>query len=305
MTSKKLLLLSAIAIPALGLLTSSTLDSNGKFANTGSPGEQTCSQATCHGAGNGNGSTGGLPDNGGPGSIAISANPAFSGGQYVPNTTYHMTITVSETGKSLFGFDFEALDNSGATTFTNNAVGTITITDATHTRKGQPVQVINGSPVFGRMNVTHQTGGGATANLATFNFDWKAPASGIVNMYVAGNAANGDALENAQDNVYTTTMQLSPQGSTGIVSHSADLFLEAYPNPASDVLMVRVQMPHEGFINLDLYSLDGKLVRSLADKKAVPGTFVQPFSTEGLAKGVYVLRASADTFSKTQRIVIN
>ncbi len=307
MNTKKLLILSMVAIPAIALLTSSTLDSNGKFINSGSPGENTCSASNCHGAGNGQLSTGGLPDNGGPGSLTITSNPAFvSGNQYVPNTVYHMTINVSETGKSLFGFDFEALDNSGNTNpFTNNSVGTFSITDAAHTRKGQPAQIVNGQPVFGRWNVTHQTNGGAFVNAASFNFDWKAPASGTVNLYASGNASNGDGLENAQDNVYTKTLQLTASG-VGIASVKEDnLMLDVFPNPATDLIMLRLNLPKENNVSIRLFSLDGKLVKTFADKKAVPAMYMDSFSTEGLAKGMYVLSIATETLNKTKRIVIN
>ncbi|HXB40971.1 MAG TPA: choice-of-anchor V domain-containing protein [Bacteroidia bacterium] len=308
MKTKKLLLTSLVVIPAIALFTSSTLDSSGKLINSGSPGEYTCSQANCHGAGNGQGSTGGLPDNGGPGSLIITSNPAFNGGnQYVPNTVYHMTIKVSEAGKSLFGFDFEALDNSGNTDpFTNNSVGTLTITDATHTRKGQPAHIVSGQPVFGRWNVTHQTNGGAFANSASFNFDWQAPASGTVNLYAAGNAANGDGLANAMDNVYSKTLQLSVFNGTGIANVNTDnILMDVFPNPAGDLITVRLHLVKEDNVNIQLFSLDGKLVKTFADKKAVPAMFIQSFSTEGLAKGIYILRTGTESFTKTQRIVIN
>ena len=150
MKTKNLLLSSMIAIPAIAFLTSGTMDSNGKLSNAGAPGESTCSQSGCHGAGNGNGTTGGLADNAGPGSITLTSSPSITANQYVPNTTYHITIKVSETGKNLFGFSFEALDNSGNTNpAVNNAVGTVTITDATHARVGQPFGT-------GRLAVTHQ-----------------------------------------------------------------------------------------------------------------------------------------------------
>jgi hypothetical protein len=47
------------------------------------------------------------------------------------------------------------------------------------------------------------------------------------------------------------------------------------------------------------------LVKTFADKKAVPAMFMQSFSTEGLAKGIYILRAGAESFTKMQRVLIN
>ncbi len=58
------------------LLTSETHDSSGKLISAGGPGEGTCSTTGCHGAGNGNGTSGGLADNAGPGNITLVSVPA-------------------------------------------------------------------------------------------------------------------------------------------------------------------------------------------------------------------------------------
>jgi hypothetical protein len=307
MKPRQLLLRTCCALLILVVCTSAMIatrivvDSNGKLGNAGSPGEFTCSEAGCHGAGDGNSTTGGLPDNGGPGSITLTTNPAFAAGnQYVPGTTYSVTITVSETGKSLFGFSFEALDNSGSTnTSVNNAVGTVTITDGVHTRVGQPFGT-------GRVAVTHQAHGGAFANSATFNFNWTAPASGIVNLYYDGNADNGDGLADAQDNVYSHTLQISPAPATGIAPLTEPaLALEVFPNPANDLFTVRFRMSISHTIDLRLYSLEGKFIKILSSKEAGAGLFSESYSTKGLAKGFYLIKIVSNGVTATQRLMVN
>lgn len=312
MKTKTLLLSSLIAIPVIGLLTSSTLvDSNGKLGNTGAPGEFTCSQSGCHGAGDGpnasgNPTTGGLADNGGPGNVTITSVPAFAGGnQYVPNTTYSITITVSQTGINLFGFSFEAVDNSGSTnTSVDNTVGTITITDPTHTRLNHPL--VSTTPlVFGRWCATHQTNGGAFANSANFNFNWTAPASGIVNIYYDGNAADGDGYSDAQDNVYAKSLQISP-GTTGIASvNNHNSSVEIFPNPSTDLFTVRFTMNEANDVDMQLYSVDGKSLKTLVSKKVASGMFTQSFSTEGLTTGFYFVRINMGGQTETHQIFVN
>ena len=300
MKTKTLLLSSLIAIPAIALLTSSTLDSSGKLGNSGAPGESTCSQSGCHGAGNGNSTTGGLPDNGGPGSITLTSSPVLTGNQYVPNTVYHITITVSETGKSLFGFDFEALDNSGSTNASvNNSVGTVTITDAIHTRKGQPFGT-------GRLTVTHKPNGGAFANSATFNFDWTAPATGTVNLYYDGNASNGDGFSDAGDNVYAHSLKLTPAGTTGIAeANTSNFSVETFPNPATDMFTVRFNLEKTQNVDIQLFSIDGKLIKNLANKKVAAGMFTETFNTEGMTHGLYLVRINFEGKNQTQRLLVN
>jgi hypothetical protein len=326
MKTKTLLLSSLIAIPALALLTSSTIDTdgkakkeialpkmalrtlnmvdtNGKLGNTGTPGEFTCSQATCHGAGNGSSTTGGLPDNGGPGSITLTSIPAFVGGnQYVPNTTYSITITVSQHGIGHFGFGFEALNNSGSTnTSINNAVGTITITDPIHTREGQPFGT-------GRNCATHQTNGGAFTNAANFNFNWTAPTAGTgtVNLYYDGIAADGDKLPDSQDNVYAHTLQLTPTGATFISTvNNHNSLVEIFPNPTTDVFTIRFNMNDANDVDAQLYSVDGKSLKTLANKKVAAGMFTESFSTEGLTTGFYFIRINMGGHTETHQIFVN
>jgi len=321
MKTKTLLFSSLLAIPLIALLTSTTVDTtgtasseiavsktalsmvvdtNGKLSNTGAPGEFTCSQLGCHGAGNGTSSTGGLPDNGGSGGITLTSTPAFMGNQYVPNTTYSITITISQHGISHFGFSFEALDNSGSTnTSINNAVGTVTITDPVHTRKGQPFGT-------GRLCVTHQTDIGAFSNTTTFNFNWTAPTTGTVNLYYDGTAADGDKLPDATDNVYAQSMQLIPVSATDIVNlNSHNSSVDIFPNPASDMLTVCFNMDIANNIDMQLYSLDGKSIKTLANKKVAAGVFKESFSTEGLVRGFYLLRINTGGVAQTHQIFVN
>jgi len=321
MKTKTLLFSSLLAIPVVALLTSSTIDAsgvgnkeiavskttlnlvvdtNGKLSNTGAPGEFTCSQATCHGAGNGTSSTGGLPDNGGSGSIVLAAVPAFTGNHYVAGTTYSISITVSQHGINHFGFSFEALDNSGNTNpSVNNAVGTVTITDPIHTRKGQPFGT-------GRMCVTHQNNGGASSNAAVFNFNWTAPATGTVNLYYDGIAANGDKLPDAADNVYAQTLQLSPGSTTDIVGlNSHNSSIEVFPNPSTDMFTVRFTTEAASNVEMQLYSLDGKSIKTLTNKKVNAGVFKESFSTEGLVRGFYLLRINTGGITQTHQVFVN
>lgn len=309
MKNKKLLLATLIAIPALGLFTSGTLDNgghgsvlnnNGILAAVGSPGDPgTCSDVSCHGAGNGNSTTGGLPDNGGPGNITISANPAFLfGNQYVPGQLYHMSVTVSQPGAGLFGFSTAILDNSGNTDLhINNTAGTITVTDAIRTRTGQAYGT-------GRKYITHKTNAGLSANSSTFTFDWTAPASGIVNMYYAGIGADNNGIEDAGDNVYTGTTQLS-QAVSGIGQNNPSLDLKVYPNPARDNFTVKFRVDGTSNVKVQLYGLNGQAVRTFLNEVLPAGEFSQTFDTDGISKGLYLLKITSATTNEYKRIIIN
>ncbi len=197
MKKKSLLIISLAIIILIVIHNAAFSDSNGMNRHSGTLDENTCSEAGCHGAGNGNGSTGGLPDNGGPGSIALTSN--IPANIYTPGTTYSMTITLTEAGCQHFGFSGVAV-NSGM----SNS-GTMTATDAAHT------QVQN----YSRLYITHQAppqGVFLTTNPAVINFNWKAPTTneGPVTFYYDGIAANNNQLNDAGDNVYKGSMTFNP-----------------------------------------------------------------------------------------------
>jgi Secretion system C-terminal sorting domain/HYR domain/SprB repeat len=166
---------SLIAVSMI-LLSHTTFNENGKAGVTGAPGETGCNASGCH--------TGV-----GAGSVSLTSDIPLNG--FVPGTTYNMTLTVSEMGKSLFGMGLEALNAAG----TNG--GTLAVTNAS-------TKLL---PKGARQNVVHQFNGGAVADTKAFTFSWTAPAagSGDVSFYFAGIAANGDGSEGPEDNAYMGT----------------------------------------------------------------------------------------------------
>jgi Secretion system C-terminal sorting domain len=197
---KKKLLSGIIACSIiLTAISISLSDSTGKFIASGATNENTCSQSGCHGAGQG-----GLADNVGPGSIAISCSN-MPGWVYTPGQVYHLTVTVSQSACNLFGFSSLAVNNANA-----NA-GSMVVTDNVHTRSGTPYGSV-------KNYITHtgltsaSPGTATTSNPAIFNYDWTAPAinMGPIRFYFDGLAANNNLLEDAGDNVYSSSQVITP-----------------------------------------------------------------------------------------------
>ena len=162
---KKAITYFLLLFTSVGVFYQMFSNANGASSQTSAPGEVTCSQQGCHGAGNGEGSSGGLADNAGGGSVVITG----ISGTYVPGTVYHINVRVNQLGAGKFGFNCEALDAS------NGSAGTLTITQSgTWLRSG-----INGT----RQGVSqgHNGTSGPTAGVGTdyfdFTFDWTAPSS--------------------------------------------------------------------------------------------------------------------------------
>ncbi|MFZ4797294.1 MAG: choice-of-anchor V domain-containing protein [Bacteroidia bacterium] len=168
---------------------------SGISGKTGAPSEITCASGSgCHTQ---------YTLNSGTGSVAITHN--IPSGGYIPSTTYSITVTVSQTGMTVFGFDLEALNSS------NISAGTLAVTSAA------TMKLMTASN--GRSNITHKMDGGFVSNSKAFTFNWTAPSSniGVVTFYTAAIAGNHNGNENG-DYVYSTSLAISPRSSNAITT---------------------------------------------------------------------------------------
>src|SRR5262245_1056457 len=144
---------------------------------TGAPGESDC--RICH--------------SGGPtgGTLSINGLPA----NYSPSQEITLTVALAQAGRSRFGFQLTAIDDTG------KRVGDLIPNDnRTQTQTGN----VNGNQ---RQYINH-TGQGITptsSGQGSWTFRWKAPAQSVgrVTFYVAGKAANGNSSATG-DTIYTT-----------------------------------------------------------------------------------------------------
>src|SRR6185295_155316 len=167
------------------------MSEDGKAGRTGSPGENTCDG--CHNS---------FALNSGPGSIRISS-PDLINSDYVPGQSYQVTVTIAQTGVTLFGFAFEALTNSN-----NLNAGTLTVTEPSHTQIKSAI--VSGKS---RKNMVHTKNGGLSQDSMAFNFQWIAPATdmGSITFYAIANASNKDG-DTTGDYIYSTTQLVTPAG---------------------------------------------------------------------------------------------
>ncbi len=144
----------------------------------------------------------------------------FGDSQYIPDTTYVMTLSYKEGGKSKFGFEITALDSA-----TKKPVGTFNITNSTTTQKS--TGNVNGST---RTYVYHKSQGTAgNGGAISWSFGWKAPASNVGTVFfyaVVNSTDNGN--NSTGDVIYSKVFALRPSDSLPTASISAN------PNPVCE-----------------------------------------------------------------------
>jgi len=289
-------IVSSVFLVALTVIAASAFinkkSSTGYAGYTGSPGESTCTgNGSCHGGGSASAS-----------GITVTSHPAFSvnansDSEYLPDTTYQITITASATGFTRYGFGCEILNN----TFTNT--GNLQ-------NPGSGVKFLTS---IGRKNAVHSTTKLASSGTATFTFKWVAPASGSgdATIYTVANAVNGNANTTGDfviDPISTILVEgtppLPPPDTTGIKENTNFISqLNVFPNPASDITNISYSLSQAKTISIELVDIRGAVIKQLYEQNDAPGFHSQILNLQGVASGVYFIKTSANQQKISQKLI--
>ena len=277
---KKTITLLSFVLVALSIIsfdTLSNLSNKGMFGYTAALGEPTC--AGCHGVGS-------------TGSISIASSPSFANG-YIAGATYTISVTVAESGKPKFGFDFEGLKAD------TTCGGTLSVIAGT-----TDVQI---KTYAGDSNAVHTGIGNATANSHIFNFLWRAPAKGssTITFYTTGMAANGNGTNDSGDHMYKTSLAV-PESTTNIFeSASSAIYLSVFPNPASEKIFMNYTLEKNANISAQLYSIAGNNSYDLFSEIQSAGEQKREVDLpQQLSAGIYLLKLSLNEKKSCYRKVI-
>jgi hypothetical protein len=100
-------------------------------------------------------------------------------------------------------------------------------------------------------------------------------------------------------------MQLTPVAATGISNIKNNFVVETFPNPVTDMFSIRFNSDRTQNVEVQLFSLDGKLIKNLINKKVAAGIFTESFSNEDMSRGLYLLRINLEGNVQTQRLLVN
>lgn len=290
---KKNIFIIILFIASLGLISFSVINTDGIHSNmksgggptdnTNAPGEKTCSgpegTSACH--------SGGIPDNSGPATSAITSS---GGMMYVPGQTYTITCSITHQTRMRFGFQCTARRLSN-----NNVAGNIVVTDATNTWL-HPATFANCTSC---QYICHTLSGSYFSNTTgSWTFTWTAPATNIGNVrfYACFNAVNNNNTNDSGDETYFTTLTLTPS-MTGI--NELELFSEVSisPNPSSGEFFVTTEItePKE----FSVFSVQGKLI-----EKFSASAKVNKIDLKNQPKGLYFIKISAGKKAAVKKVII-
>lgn len=77
-----------------------------------------------------------------------------------------------------------------------------------------------------------------------------------------------------------------------------------YPNPFNPTTEINFTIPKSGFVELKVYDLTGRLIKTLVSDTKNAGSYNVEFNAEGISSGVYFYKLSTDNFSDVKRMII-
>lgn len=179
----KLFILIFLSVVIMAAGTAIKYAGGAPVSHSNAPGEQNCT--ACH-----SGSLNPTPSN----LSNLTLSIPFTGGGYIPDSTYTITLKYLQSGKNRFGFQITSLTKSG-----NNPTGSFTAGTGSSKLTG----TVAGKT---REYLTHNGGTGSSAGKGEWTFTWKAPSTNVdsIVFYVAVNAANSDG-NTSGDEIYAKT----------------------------------------------------------------------------------------------------
>ncbi len=80
-------------------------------------------------------------------------------------------------------------------------------------------------------------------------------------------------------------------------------YLKIFPNPAHEVLNLEYNLPNSMAIDLSVYDVSGRLIKSLVSSKQEAGLYHKVLNNRDLSQGVYFIRLDTEKESIVQKVI--
>ena len=120
---------------------------------------------------------------------------------------------------------------------------------------------------------------------------------GFVSMYSATDLTKYEVLNSMEESSVWGTGVTEKRVSTISVS-------SLYPNPATDVINVELNLTQSANVGVTITDVAGKLVQTVASKSLPSGASMLPLSTLSLENGIYFMTLNVNGQSVTHRFVV-
>lgn len=109
---------------------------------------------------------------------------------------------------------------------------------------------------------------------------------------------NSGALNNTTYHYFGSAAGVAELESAGRLN------LTVNPNPVVKSAEINYDLPSNGKVLIELFDINGKLVKSIANEEQTKGKQTTFFSRSGLPAATYILKIETDSFLETRKIVV-
>lgn len=82
------------------------------------------------------------------------------------------------------------------------------------------------------------------------------------------------------------------------------LKMKLYPNPANEYVNIDYTLAGTGVVQIDIYSLAGKLVSSHTPGNRHKGNYTHRWQTKGIPTGTYICKISQNQITITEKVIV-
>jgi hypothetical protein len=107
-------------------------------------------------------------------------------------------------------------------------------------------------------------------------------------------------------NTYAWTQPVFLNSQANIANNkvNTNIILYVYPNPADELMMIKLTLPSEGEISLQMLDLSGRLIQQISDTYYPQGEHFIQLNTGVLADGTYILQSTYNGHSTAKMIQV-
>lgn len=118
------------------------------------------------------------------------------------------------------------------------------------------------------------------------------------------NDSSGFAVGGQGTILKTTNGGLTYSGNGSSVLPEVFMLFQNYPNPFNPAANIKYYLPVKSYVVLNIYDIQGKLVKQLVNGFKHSGYHTEIFTGTGLASGVYFYKIEADGFKEIKKMIL-
>lgn len=77
-----------------------------------------------------------------------------------------------------------------------------------------------------------------------------------------------------------------------------------YPNPFNPVTNIKFDLPESGFVELDIYDINGREITKLVNQQLSAGSYSADWDASNYSSGVYICKLTTGKFSSSMKMIV-